>query len=401
MNADSLRPRSESELADMIGMALADGVSLEIIGGGTKRNVGRPVRAMRKIDMSGLSGIILYNPAELVMSAWAGTSLTEIEEELDRAGQMLAFEPMDYRSLLGSLGEPTIGGVFATNNSGPRRLTAGAARDSLLGVRFVNGLSETVKSGGRVMKNVTGLDLAKLMAGSWGTLGAISQVTFKARPKPQAVATILIVGLNDAQAAAAMATAMALPVGVSAAAHLPTSVINRFSEGMPKSEPITALRLEGLIESVALRAQKLTDAMTCYGHVTDLNAESSISLWREIRDCKPFTQQRHKPLWRISVMPSAGHRLVASLRLKIGVDAFYDWQGGLLWMAMEQDTEAKLIRQFICHLGGGHASLVRAPESIRAALDVFEPQPKPLAELSARIKASFDPKSIFNPGRMR
>lgn len=400
MSGQLLRPADEAALAEAIAAALEARTPLEIVGGGSRRGIGRPVRAAATLDLSALSGVAVYNPAELVMSAKAGTPLAEIEAMLAQNGQMLTFEPMDHRPLLGSTSEPTIGGVFAANVVGPRRLLAGAARDSLLGVRFVNGRGEVIKSGGRVMKNVTGLDLVKLMAGSWGTLGVLSEVTFKVLPRPETAVTVVISGLNDAEAAIAMAAAMAMSVEVSAAAHLPESVVGRFLGGALPEGPATVLRIEGLSESVAVRLDRLVEAMRAFGPVEHLDDEGSATLWREIRDVKPFAERQGKPVWRVSVAPSAGHQLVAALRLQTGVDAYYDWQGGLVWLAMEQDPEHEMLRAFISRLGGGHATLVRASETLRATVPVFEPQPRPLAELAARIKAELDPAGIFNPGRM-
>jgi len=334
-----------------------------------------------------------------VMAARAGTPLAEIEAALAENNQMLTFEPMDHRQLLGSSGEPTIGGVFAGNISGPRRIQAGAARDNLLGVRFVNGTGDIVKSGGRVMKNVTGLDLVKLLAGSWGTLGVLCEVIFKVLPKPETSVTIAVSGLNDAEAAEAMAAAMAMSVEVSGAAHLPISVAYKFGDTL-KGEATTVLRLEGLTPSVEVRSERLVAEMSRRGSVSVLDAKASQELWRDIRDVKPFAAQRKKPVWRVSVAPSAGHTLVAALRLKTGVDAFYDWQGGLVWLQMEADPEADLVRQYIKALGGGHATLVRADAATRSAVPVFEPQPSALDALSRRIKDQFDPRGILNPGRM-
>jgi len=395
------RPGYEAELGDTIAGAAAAGTRVEILGGGTRRDIGRPVKADVVVSLSGLSGITGYNPAELVMSAKAGTPLGEIEAALAGNGQMLTFEPIDHRPLLGSAGEPTIGGVFAANASGPRRLSAGAARDSLIGARFVNGRGEVVASGGRVMKNVTGLDLVKLMAGSWGTLAAMTEVTFKVLPRPRDAATIAVFGLNDAEAAAAMAEAMALPVEVSGAAHLPETVVGVFAGGALRGAgPATVLRLEGLPASVSVRSRKLAEAMAGRGDVRVLGAGETALLWKEIRDVKPFAERRGKPVWCVSIAPVAGAQLVAALRLQTGVDAFYDWQGGLVWLAMEQDSEADLVRTYLRALGGGHATLIRADAATRATTEVFEPQPPALAALSARIKAALDPAGIFNPGRM-
>jgi glycolate oxidase FAD binding subunit len=277
---------------------------------------------------------------------------------------------------------------------------AGAARDSLLGIRFINGKGEVIRAGGRVMKNVTGLDLVKLLAGSFGTLGFLTEVTFRVLPVPQAVETVVISGLDDAAATKAMATAMSLPVEVSGAAHLPFTVRHRFIGGRLPEGEATVLRLEGLAPSVKVRAEKLAAVMEAFGPVTCLNGEESRTLWKEIRDVAPYVDGTPRPLWRVSVAPSAGHKLVAALRLEAGIDAFYDWQGGLIWMRMEADPEAELLRRYIRALGGGHATLLRAPAPMRAQISAFEPQPDAVAALSARIKQQLDPAGIFSPGRM-
>ncbi|MEM5471967.1 glycolate oxidase subunit GlcE [Hoeflea sp. AS60] len=398
--ADIQYPETEDEVARIVTDANAAKRSIEVRGGGTKLGLGRPVQSASTLSVAKLTGITNYDPSELVMAARAGTPLSEIEAALAANNQMLTFEPMDHRPLLGATGEPTIGGVFAGNVSGPRRILAGAARDNLLGVRFVNGSGEIVKSGGRVMKNVTGLDLVKLLAGSWGTLGVMCEVIFKVLPRPETAVTVAVAGLNDAQAAEAMAAALAMSVEVSGAAHLPESVIHKFAGGGLKGGPATVLRLEGLAPSVEVRTEKLIAEMSRRGAVSVLEGEVSVDLWRDVRDVAPFADGTMKPVWRVSVAPSAGHQLVAALRLKTGVDAFYDWQGGLVWLRMEADPEADLVRQYIKVLGGGHATLVRADAATRASVPVFEPQPKPLEALARRIKDQFDPKGVLNPGRM-
>lgn len=394
-------PASEEGIATVVRAMDAERASLTVIGGGTRSGLGNPVRADRVLSTRRLSGIVSYNPAEMTVSALAGTPLAEVEAALAENRQMLSFEPMDHRPIFATTGEPTIGGVFAANVSGPRRLIAGAARDSLLGVRFVNGRGDAIKAGGRVMKNVTGLDLVKLLAGSHGTLGILTEVTFRVLPKPPACETVVVSGLNDAEAAAVMAEAMAQTVEVSGAAHLAESVRGRFIAGGLPDGAATVLRLEGLQASVSIRAEKLSKALEKFGPVSRLDAEQTAALWLEIRDVKPYADGTDRPLWRVSVAPSAGHQLVAALRLQTGVDAFYDWQGGLVWLRMEADPEAALVRRYIKALGGGHASLVRAADGFRATIPSFEPQPAPVALLSERVREKFDPQRIFNPGRMQ
>jgi len=387
-------PLSEEAAARLVQVAALTKSPFVIRGGGTRSLHAAPEGA-DVLSARGLSGIVAYNPAEMTMTVRAGTPLEAVEAALAEKRQMLAFEPPDLRGVLGSSGIPTIGGVFSTNASGPRRLTAGAARDSLLGLRFVNGRGEVVKAGGRVMKNVTGLDLVKLLAGSYGSLALITEVTFRLLPVPETAVTILVSGLNDAEAAAAMATAMSMSVEVSGAAHLPESVRGRFAGGALPDGAATVLRLEGLSASVEVRAQKLAAAMAGFGPVARLDAEVTARLWREIRDGAPYADGTARPLWRVSVAPTAGQQLVAALRLETGVDAFYDWQGGLVWLRMEADPEAALLRRYINAVGGGHATLLRARPEVLAAGEVFQPQAEAVAALQSRVKASFDPDGLF------
>ncbi|MBO6919237.1 MAG: FAD-binding protein [Rhizobiaceae bacterium] len=392
-------PTSADELVDAVKGAVKGGKVIKVSGAGTKDVVGNHVAADIEISTTKLSGVTEYIHSELVMTAQAGTPLSVIEKELAKNNQMLAFEPSDYAQLLGSDKEQTIGGVFATNMSGSRRLSAGAARDALLGVKFVNGKGQLIKSGGKVMKNVTGLDLVKLLAGSWGTLGIMSEVTFKVLPRPEIMKTILISGLSDADATSAMAKAMGQSTEVSSAAHLPQSVSGSFLDGVYDGQSITALRLEGLKESVDDREKRLMDALSEYGNLSVIKTEQSAILWQEIANVKPFIG-RDTIIWKVSVAPSEGHKLVAELAKTTEVDAYYDWQGGLVWVSLKSDHYTTHLRQLIKSLGGGHATLTRATKDVRSEVDVFEPQPLPVAALSARIKAQIDPQNILNPGRM-
>jgi len=374
---------------------------LEVAGQGTKRSLGRPSQTDLTLDLSGLSGVTLYEPEELVLSAKAGTPLAEIETLLDANNQQLAFEPMDYGPLLGgSAGQGTLGGAIATNLSGPRRIKAGAARDHFLGVTAVSGRAETFKSGGRVVKNVTGYDMCKLLAGSWGTLAAMTDITVKVLPKAETEATVIVEGLDDARACAAMAAAMGSSCDVSGAAHLPDHVASYF-DGLPKPEAATALRVEGFPPSVKHRKEALAALMKSFGPVALLDEKESRALWRSVRQVKPFAGDaaRARPLWRISTAPSKGNAIAAAITP--AAQMFYDWAGGLLWVAMPfaDEPDAGSIRAAVKSIGG-HATLVRAPAAVRAAVDVFEPQQAALRALSKRVKEGFDPKGVLNPGRM-
>jgi len=398
---DILKPRDAKEVEDAVRWALGNDKALELAGQGSKRLIGRPSQTDLTLDLSSLTGVTLYEPEELVLSARAGTPLSEIEALLEKSNQQLAFEPMDYGPLLGGqAGQGTIGGTIATNLSGPRRIKAGAARDHFLGVTAVTGRAETIKSGGRVVKNVTGYDMCKLLAGSWGTLAAMTDVTIKVLPKPETEASVIVTGLDDARACAAMAAAMGSSCDVSAAAHLPDHVASYF-DGLPKPEASTVLRLEGVAPSVAHRKDTLAALLQPFGPVALLDEKDSRLLWRSVRQVKPFAAEaaRERPLWRISTAPARGHELVDLITP--AAQMFYDWAGGLVWVAMPfaHEPDATAIRQAVGKLGG-HATLVRAPTSVRAALDVFEPQTAGLAALSKRVKEGFDPKGVLNPGRM-
>jgi glycolate oxidase FAD binding subunit len=345
--------------------------------------------------------VTLYEPAELVLSARAGTPIDEIEVLLEKNNQELAFEPMDYGPLLGGeANRGTLGGVIAANLSGPRRIKSGAARDHFLGVTAVTGRAETIKSGGRVVKNVTGYDLCKVLAGSWGTLGAMTDITVKVLPKAETEATVLVAGLDDARACAAMAAAMGSSCDVSGAAHLPDHVASWF-DGLPRPEASTVLRLEGFAPSVVHRKGALAALMKSYGPVAVLDEKNSHALWQSIRHVKPFAGEatRARPLWRISVPPSRGHEIAAAITP--AAQMFYDWGGGLIWVAMPfaDEPDATAIRGAVAAVGG-HATLIRAPAAVRAAVGVFASEDPASSALAKRVKESFDPKGVLNPGRM-
>jgi len=386
------RPSDESELIVIVQQALAAEEPLELIAGGSKRGLGRPLQAPHVLDIGAFSGIRDYEPAELVLTAGAATPLGEIEAALDGAWQMLAFEPGDWRGLLGCTEKaPTLGGALACNLAGPRRIRQGAARDHFLGLKAVSGRGEAFKAGGRVVKNVTGYDLCKLMAGSYGTLAALTEVSVKVLPRPEATRTIALFGLDVARAVAAMTQGLNSAHELTGAAHLPADIA--------AGKAMTMLRVEGPVPSVEARASALRHALASFGNAEILGDDASLKLWREIRDVAPLADHRERAIWRISLAPSAAPALIAALAKALDLKFFLDWGGGLLWLAVPpaQDARAALIR---AALGSGHATLIRASDALRAAIPVFQPQARELAGLSARVKESFDPKRIFNRGRM-
>jgi len=404
---DTLKPRTAKEVEDAVQWALARGAALELVGCGTKRAIGRPAESDLTLDLSGLARVILYEPEELVLSAQAGTPLDEIEALLAERVQHLAFEPIDYGPLLaGGSSRGTIGGVLAANLCGPRRIAAGAARDHFLGFEAVSGRGETFKSGGRVVKNVTGYDVSKLIAGSWGTLAALTTVTIKTLPRPQTQATVMVSGLDDAGAIRAMAAAMATSCDVSGAAHLPATVTPRMglSIGLGMAgRSLTVLRLEGVGPSVDHRKAALCVAMKAFGAAELCDEDVSPGLWRAIRDVMPFAAAdvSGRPVWRIVTAPSRGAELAGMISAAAAAEVIYDWAGGLVWVMLtpSDDAGAAIVRR-AAGACGGQAMLIRAPAATRAAVDVFSPQQPGLASLTRRVKQGFDPNGVLNPGRM-
>jgi len=397
---DILKPETAEQTRDAVAWAVAEEQPLELVSRATKRAIGRPMQTATTLDLSGLAGIGLYEPEELIMSAGPGTPVAAIEAALAEHNQMLAFEPMDLGPLLGAGeadGGGSIAGVFLGNLAGPRRVKAGAARDHLLGFTAVTGRGEITSSGGRVMKNVTGYDLSKLICGSWGTLAAVTDLTFKVLPAPEVETTLVIAGLDDSVAARAMSAAMGSSHEVSSAAHLPDGIAAGEVTG-----PGTLIRVEGFGPSVAARIAALEGELAGFGRLSTLDGDGSAALWRAIRDVLPLVDPRDRPVWKLSVAPMDGPAVLAAIRQAVGdVRHLSDWCGGLIWLAVPPaaDAHAGAIRSAVDAVGG-HATLIRAAPDVRAAIPVFHPQTAGLAAISARLKASFDPSGVLNPGRM-
>ncbi len=399
---NALTPASPDQVLDAVAQALDQDQPLEVLGNGSKRTLGRPINGARPMVLSHLSGITSYEPEELVMSALTGTGLDEITAKLGEHGQHLAFEPPDYTAQLGTAGGATIGGVFACNLAGPRRIKAGAARDHLLGASAVSGRAEAFKCGGRVVKNVTGYDMCKLLTGSYGTLAVMTEVTFRTLPAPADTCTVLIRGLDDQAAIIAMTRALAGPWEVSGAAHLPravaaASMVAELADG----GAATLLRVEGPKSAAADRARGLGEGLGDLGTITGLSGDGALAAWREIGDAALFAGGNEGQLWRLSLPPDAGAEVVDVLNISHECRAIYDWGGGLVWLELMDPGSASpdAVRAAVA-ASGGHATLIRADAETRARVAVFQPQPEPLARLTARIKENFDPKGILNPGHM-
>lgn len=404
----TFRPNSVEQVAEAVAWAAAEETPLEVVGQGSKRGFGRPLQTGHEIDLSALSGITLYEPEELVLSARAGTPMAEIRDALAAKNQHLAFEPPDLGPLYGvAAGAGSIGGALACNLAGPRRLKAGAARDHFLGLHAVSGRGEAYKSGGRVVKNVTGYDLCKLLAGSHGTISVLAEVTVKVMPAPEKTRTVLVHGLDDTRAGTAMQRAMNSAHEVSGAAHLPASAAAAVQAPRVADvgAAVTALRVEGPGVSVDYRCAALRRELADLGETSELHSHNSRLLWEEVRDVRPVPGTPDTVLWRLSVPPSAGPAVAARIAAEGRALYYFDWAGGLIWLTLPlaggaaNDAGAALVRGALA-AGGGHATLLRAPAELRAAVPVFQPQDAASAALSARIKDSFDPNRVLNPGRM-
>ena len=387
----ALRPERESDVVEAVRAACLQGTKLDIVGGGTRRGLGRPPAGAREMSSERVSGIVFYAPEEMTICAKAGTTIETIEATVGQRGQMLPFEPLRPQRLWGSSGEPTLGGTVATNLSGPRRLSAGAVRDALLGVRLVNGLGQSIHCGGRVMKNVTGLDLSKLNCGAHGTLGFLVEATVKLAPRPESEITLVIPDLDDVAAIDAMTRALGSPFGVSGAA--------RSAAGMGNEPPRALLRLEGFEDSIAYRARRLTELLADFGRTSMISGEESARLWRSIRDAEYIAEPRDRAVWRVNIAPSRAASFVARLG-ETALAHFYDWGGGLVWLATAaSEIAARAVRRALAP-AGGHATLMRAPDELRAAVAVFQPPSDVELRLNQGVKSSFDPGAVLNFGRM-
>lgn len=389
-----IAPQNFADLEQAMSDIVADKTPIAIQAMGTKTGLGQPSDVETSLDISALSGVIDYEPEELIITAHSATPLAEIEALLSKKGQMLAFEPPHLDTLYKSASTGSIGGALLANLSGPRRLSQGAARDFLLGFQGVSGRGASFRSGSKVVKNVTGYDLSKLLCGSFGTLAVIDEMTLKTLPAPETSLSLIIASPKLEEAAAAARAALQTAYEPSATAILPQGV-----HKLSQNAAIAIIRIEGVAISVADRFDKLREALKGFGHADRLENADSQALWRQIADVAPI-HDKGTQIWRISAPPSQGPALLQTIEASLATQAYFDWAGGLLWLACEGDGAARLIREALLRHGGGHATLMRAPDDLRRKTPVFEPLAKPLAQLNSRVQNAFDPFGLLNPGRL-
>jgi glycolate dehydrogenase FAD-binding subunit len=406
---DTLKVRDAKDVEEAVRAAIASEQPLEIVGHGSKRLIGQPMTTNALLDLSAINAVKSYEPNELIITLEAGAPLADVKSLIDSKNQQFAFEPVDTAPLLGVARSGTIGGMIGAGLAGPRRIKAGGGRDHLLGAHAVSGFGDSFKTGGKVVKNVTGYDLCKLLAGSWGTLAVMTEVTLKVVPKPEAERSLVLRGLDDVTGNRAMTAALGSPFDVSAAAHVPPSASRGSSPALDELEAsqqgVTLLRLEGIAASVAHRADALAELLLPFGTAERLEDRASAAIWSSIRDVEPFAAKAALgawPVWRIVCPPASGGALGQRLARDTGGDVIYDWGGGLIWAALppKPDAQAALVRPRV-EAVGGHAMLLRASEEVRRQVEVFHPPTSGMAALSERVRNSFDPKAILNRGRMK
>ena len=391
-----VRPTNEAEIADTVRQASEERMSLEIVSGGSKRDLGRPIKTDATLDVSAISGILKYEPEELVLTARASTPLAEIEAALGEKNQMLGFAPADWGPIFGAPeGRATLAGIVAANACGSRKVKAGAVRDHVIGCRFVNGGGEAIKAGGFVIKNVTGFDLPKLMCGAFGTLGVLTELTVRVSPAADRVAGLALLNCAAGTGLRVLRQAARLPVDATGLAYLPAEALARCGMSFAGVSGAAFIRVEGtspaVSEKIALLRAEFADH-----DLALLEDDQTAALFRAIGNGSLFVQ-RECDIWRLCVPASCSHEALQPT----GAPFWYaDWAGGLLWLEAPADGETAALLRQITERFGGHALLMRAGPDARARLPVFEPEAPARAGLTRAIKAAFDARHILNPGRM-
>ena len=402
-------PQNEIEVSNFIKKFYKSNVPIELIGSGSKRKIGKPLQCSKTLSLTKLNGIIEYLPEELYIKVKACTSIQQIEEELKKNKQQLAFEPIDFGYLFnGKSNYGTAAGQVACNISGSRRFKVGSVRDHVLGFRGVNGKGEIIKSGGNVVKNVTGYDLSKLVCGSYGTLIALTEITFKVLPAPEASKTLIIHDKKIEPATFLLEQAISSSNDISGAAFFPiepkvpgcvmniekTFKLNDLKYG----GSLTAIRIEGSKKSINLRIQNLIDELKIVNFdISILDTYQSEIFWNKVKSLEFFSSSKNNIL-RIVIPPSECVQLVYQLSNKFKY--YLDWGGALMWMeAFELSEEMfESIRKKVVKLGG-YVVMIKNSDYLPYVEDVFTTN-RDRFNISQNIKKSFDPKRILNPGKM-
>ena len=392
----TFHPASLEDVRDIIKTCLSDNTGLSIKGQGTKSGLGNPITADAEMHLNEMSGIVTYEPEELILVARTGTSLADIEALLAKHNQMLSFEPFHPQHVYGGTSCGTVGGMVATGLSGPRRIAAGGVRDYLLGFNAVSGRGDIFQSGSRVMKNVTGYDLSKLMAGSFGTLAIMDEITLKVLPAPETSISLVVDCPSTDMAQSACSAAFASAFEPTAASILPSNIAQK--AGLETKDSLAIIRLEGVPVSVSDRQQQMETLLKPYGEIAILAQEESQKLWQDIKNVAFFDEQDEQ-IWKISVAPTSCAD-IAQAASDLQAKYFMDWAGGLIWIAGQGADFGAKIRKAVSATGSGHATLMRASDAFRGQVSAFQPQADALAALHSRIRSAFDPKQLLNPGRM-
>ena len=400
-NSDIYKPDNEKDLQEIIKYCFKKNLPIEIIGRGTKNQIGKRLQCAKTLDMSNISGIIDYKPEELYITVKAGTPILTIQNELKKNNQHLAFEPVNFSELFKKdSNEGTIGGTLSCNFSGSRRFKVGSARDHILGFKGFNGKGEKIKSGGTVVKNVTGYDLSKLITGSFGTLLVLSEITLKVLPLQTDTKTIVVSGLSLEHALGILGSAISSSNDPSGAVVYPDSLRNNFVfNDLTHPGSITAIRVEGSKTSTEQRINNLIQDLSLLDkNVTVIDSIQSEIFWEDTRSIKVFSKNQ-KNILRAVVPPSETINLINRLK-SFHPTYFIDWGGSLIWIELDYLSNQKIdqIRKRIL-VADGYLTVIKSPENIKSSSELFTIDPIKF-KISQNIKKSFDPKRIFNPGKM-
>ena len=402
-------PKNEEEVSDLIKELYKKNSSTELIGTNSKSFIGNKTQSANTLSMSKISGIIEYLPEELYIKVKACTPIEEIEKALDKNNQELAFEPMDFGFIeTGKSNKGTIAGYLSCNFAGSRRFKVGSVRDHILGFKGVNGKGDIIKSGGTVVKNVTGYDLSKLIAGSFGTLVALTEVTLKVLPKKKLSNTIAIY-VDDKKTVFELFNQMSSSSSeISGAVYIPLEpneddfqknrdVVFKFND-LKYEGSFLAIRVEGDKISIDEKIKALTQELNLEKYKTTiLDVYQSVPFWKKINNLELFSKTKNN-LIRLVITPSNGVKMMQFLANKFKY--YIDWCGSLFWVEVPAKKNMKIKElKKISQDYGGYLTIVKTSDEYDYEETLFTINDVRLL-ISEKIKKSFDPKRIFNPGKM-